>query len=91
LYERFKARFGIGILDGIGSTEVLHTFIANRPGAIRPGSSGQVVPGYEARLIDDDGRTIAPGETGHLWIKGDSICAEYWNQPAKTCKFSNSR
>ena len=84
LYERFKARFGIEILDGIGSTEVLHTFIANRPGAVRPGSSGQVVPGYEARLIDDDGRASVPGETGNLWIKGDSICAEYWNQPAKT-------
>jgi benzoate-CoA ligase family protein len=84
LYERFKSRFGIDILDGIGSTEVLHTFIANRPGAIRPGSSGQVVPGYEARLIDDDGRAVAPGETGNLWIKGDSICAEYWNQPGKT-------
>jgi benzoate-CoA ligase family protein len=84
LYERFNARFGIDILDGIGSTEVLHTFIANRPGAIRPGSSGQVVPGYEARLVDDDGGTVAPGETGNLWISGDSICAEYWNQAAKT-------
>jgi benzoate-CoA ligase family protein len=84
LYERFKARFGIDILDGIGSTEVLHTFIANRPGAIRPGSSGQVVAGYEARLINDDGRPVAVGEIGNLWIKGDSICAEYWNQPVKT-------
>lgn len=84
LYERFKARFGVDILDGIGSTEVLHTFIANRPGAARPGSSGQVVPGYEARLIDDDGHAVAPGETGNLWIKGDSICAQYWSQPAKT-------
>ena len=84
LYERFKARFGIDILDGIGSTEVLHTFIANRPGAIRPGSSGQVVPGYEARLLDDDGRGVASNEIGNLWIKGDSICAEYWNQPEKT-------
>ena len=84
VYERFKTRFGIDILDGIGSTEVLHTFIANRPGAIRPGSSGQLVEGYDARLLDDDGQSVGPGETGNLWIKGDSICAEYWNQPEKT-------
>ncbi len=84
VYDRFKARFGIDILDGIGSTEALHTFIANRPGAIRPGSSGQLVDGYEARLIDEDGRAVLACETGNLWIKGDSVCAEYWNQPEKT-------
>src|SRR5262249_13693777 len=54
LYERFKQRFGIDVIDGIGSTEALHMFISNRPGAIRPGSSGLVVPGYEARIVDDD-------------------------------------
>lgn len=84
LYERFKARFGIDIIDGIGSTETLHMFIANRPDAIRPGSSGVMVPGYEARILDDEGRPVKRGEQGHLYIKGDSICACYWNQHEKT-------
>ncbi|HEY7290759.1 MAG TPA: benzoate-CoA ligase family protein [Vicinamibacterales bacterium] len=84
LYERFKHRFGVDIIDGIGSTEVLHMFISNRPGAIRPGSSGQIVPGYDARIADDDGGDVADGEIGNLWIKGDSVCAGYWNQHEKT-------
>src|SRR5262249_35648144 len=58
LFERFKQRFGVEILDGIGSTEILHIFISNRPGAIRPGSSGQIVDGYEARIIDEEGRPV---------------------------------
>jgi benzoate-CoA ligase family protein len=84
LYERFKDRFGVDIIDGIGSTEALHMFISNRPGLIRPGSSGLVVPGYEARILDEDRRAVARGETGNLWVKGDSICACYWNQHEKT-------
>jgi 4-hydroxybenzoate-CoA ligase len=84
LYERFKQRFGVDILDGIGSTEVLHTFISNRPDAIRPGSSGQVVPGYEARLLDESGAAVPRDEIGNLWIAGDSICAGYWNQHEKS-------
>jgi benzoate-CoA ligase len=84
LYDRFKARFGIDILDGIGSTEVLHTFISNRPGAIRPGSSGQLVEGYDAKLLNDDGQPVERGELGSLYVLGDSICAGYWNQPEKT-------
>jgi acyl-coenzyme A synthetase/AMP-(fatty) acid ligase len=84
LFERFKRRFGIEILDGIGSTEVLHTFIANRAGRVRPGSSGEIVPGYEARLLDDEGQPVRAGELGNLLIKGDSTCAFYWNQPERT-------
>jgi benzoate-CoA ligase family protein len=84
IYERFKRRFGIDIIDGIGSTEALHMFIANRPGAIRPGSSGLIVDGYEARILDDDGVAVGRNEIGNLWIKGDSICAGYWNQHEKT-------
>jgi benzoate-CoA ligase family protein len=84
LYERFKQRFGVDIIDGIGSTEALHMFISNRPGTIRPGSSGLIVPGYEARLLDDDGAPTPTGEIGNLWIKGDSVCALYWNQHEKT-------
>jgi acyl-coenzyme A synthetase/AMP-(fatty) acid ligase len=84
LYERFKERFGVDILDGIGSTETLHMFISNRPDAIRPGSSGLLVPGYEARLLDDERDAVLPGEIGSLWIRGDSICSGYWNQHEKT-------
>jgi benzoate-CoA ligase len=84
LYERFKQRFGINIIDGIGSTETLQMFIANRPDAIRPGSSGLIVPGYQARLLDDNGAPVEPGEIGNLWISGDSVCAAYWNQHEKT-------
>jgi benzoate-CoA ligase family protein len=84
LFRRFKERFGVEILDGIGSTEVLHMFIANRPGAVRPGSSGQLVPGYDARIVDDDDRPLPAGELGNLLIRGDSTCAFYWNQHEKT-------
>jgi len=84
LYERFKARFGIDVIDGIGSTEALHMFIANRPGDIRPGSSGRIVDGYEARILDDEGAPVPVGEIGNLWISGDSVCAEYWHQHEKT-------
>ena len=84
LYDRFKQRFGVDILDGIGSTEALHMFIANRPGAIRPGSSGLIVPGYDAAILDEAKQPVPAGETGDLWISGDSICAAYWNQHEKT-------
>lgn len=84
MYERFKQRFGIDILDGIGSTEALHMFISNRPDAIRPGSSGLVVPGYEAAILDEERRHVPRGEVGNLWIKGDSVCSGYWNQHEKT-------
>lgn len=84
LFNRFKERFGVEILDAIGSTEALHMFIANRPGAVRPGSSGQILPGYEARILDEAGQPVPDGETGNLMIKGDSVCAFYWNQHEKT-------
>ena len=80
LYERFKDRFGVEILDGIGSTEILHIFISNRSGRVRPGSAGELVPGYEARIVDDTGDDVADGTVGNLLIKGDSICAYYWNK-----------
>jgi benzoate-CoA ligase len=84
LYERWKERFGVEILDGIGSTEILHIFISNRPGRVKPGSTGEIVPGYEARIVDDKGCEVPTGEIGDLLIKGDSICAYYWNKHEQT-------
>lgn len=84
IFHRFKDRFGVEILDAIGSTEALHMFIANRPGAVRPGSSGRILPGYDARIVDENGHDVADGETGNLLIHGDSVCSCYWNQHGKT-------
>ena len=84
IYERFLERFGVEIIDGIGSTELLHTFIANRRGRVKPGSSGTLVPGYEARIVDEDGRDLPHGEIGNLLIAGDSTCTMYWNQHERT-------
>ena len=80
LYDKWLERFGVEILDGIGSTEILHIFISNRPGQARPGSTGQVVPGYEAKIMDDEGNELGPREVGTLFIKGDSIAMAYWNK-----------
>ena len=84
LFERFKQRFGVEILDALGSTETLQNVIANFPGEIRPGSSGKIIPGYEAKIVDDDGRPVATGEIGQLLVKADSTCIGYWNQHEKT-------
>ena len=84
IFEKFRNRFGVEILDGIGSTEALHIFISNRCREARPGSSGRVVPGCEAKLLDDKELLVAPGEIGNLWIKYDSVCSGYWNRHDKT-------
>lgn len=84
LYHRFKERFGVEILDAIGSTEALHCFIANRPGAVRPGSSGQLIPGFEARIVDENDQPVPDDHIGNLFIKSDAVCAGYWNQHEKT-------
>ena len=84
LYNRWKEKTGLDLLDGIGTTEILHIFLANRPGAIRPGASGKTVPGYEARIVDEDGEDVATGETGSLMIKGESLLRLYWRNPEKT-------
>ncbi|MGC1448819.1 MAG: benzoate-CoA ligase family protein, partial [Candidatus Sulfotelmatobacter sp.] len=84
LFERFKERFGVEILDSLGSTETLQMVIANAPGDVRAGSSGKVIPGYEAKIVDENGGLVARGEIGNLMVKGDSICAGYWGQPEKT-------
>ena len=84
LFDRFKQRFHIEILDALGSTETLQMVISNRPGEARPGSSGKIIPGYEAKIVDDAGGVVTPGEIGSLLIKGDSTCAGYWNQHEKS-------
>jgi benzoate-CoA ligase family protein len=78
--ESWCNRFKIDILDGIGSTEMLHIFLSNRPGAVRYGTTGQPVPGYELELRGDDGASVADGEEGSLWVRGATACAGYWNQ-----------
>jgi len=84
VFEQFRARFGIEILDGIGSTEMLHVFLSPRPGHARGGSCGTEVPGYEAMIVDDSGAPAADGEIGNLWVKGDGAFVEYWQNPELT-------
>jgi benzoate-CoA ligase family protein len=84
IFRRWRDRFGLDIVDGIGSTELLHIFISNRPGSCRVGASGWEVPGYEARVVDETGRDVADGETGNLLVSGDSAAAGYWKQHEKT-------
>ena len=84
LYERFRERFGVEILDALGSTETLHMVISNRPGEVRPGSSGKVLSGFEARIVDEKGDPVPSGQIGNLMVKADSTCAGYWDQPEKS-------
>jgi benzoate-CoA ligase len=84
LYRRWQDRYGVEVIDGIGTTEICHIFLSNRPGQARPGSTGKPVPGYEAILVDDEGRAVPQGEIGNLRVKGDSTMAYYWNKHEKT-------
>ena len=79
-WRRWKETFGQTILDGIGSTELLHIFCSNTPEEHRPGSSGKPVPGYELRILDDDGKPVNAGEAGNLFVKGASAAPFYWRQ-----------
>jgi benzoate-CoA ligase family protein len=82
--ERWRERFGSDILDGIGSTEMLHIFLSNRHGDVRYGTTGKPVPGYDVKLVDASGEPVADGEEGALWVRGPSACAGYWNQREKS-------
>ena len=86
IFEQFRARFGIEILDGIGSSEMLHIFLSSRPGEARAGSCGRQVPGYDAKILDDAGEPAAMDEAGNLWVKGESAFAEYWRIPQLTAQ-----
>ena len=80
----WEERFGAPILDGLGSTEMLHIFLSNRRGDVRYGTSGTAVPGYRLRLVAETGEPAAPGEIGELWVSGDSSAVAYWNQREKS-------
>jgi 4-hydroxybenzoate-CoA ligase len=82
--ERWKSIVGLDVLDGIGSTEMLHIFLSNRPGDIRYGTTGKPVPGYDARIVGEDGHELPAGEVGELIIRGPSAAEGYWNQRAKS-------
>lgn len=80
IYERWKERFGLEILDGIGSTEFGYIYIQNRPGRSRPGSSGELLPGYLARIVDEEEQSVPDGEVGELWVQSESFAAYYWKK-----------
>lgn len=84
LYTRWMETFGVEIYDGIGSAEMFHIYITNRPGEVKPGSLGRVVEGYEARIVDAEGKEVPTGEMGTLRIKGDSAALCYWNAHEKS-------
>ena len=84
VFRRWKEKTGLTILDGLGSTEMLHMFIANTEADLKPGASGRVVPGYEVKIVDDDGEPVKQGEIGVLQAKGESNAKSYWKSPEKT-------
>jgi len=84
IFHRWKDRFGLEIIDGLGCTEILNIFISNRPGWAIPECTGQVVPGYEVKIVDENGKDLPKGEVGTLYVKEDSIAAYYWNKHEKS-------
>jgi benzoate-CoA ligase family protein len=84
LLERWLDRFGVEILDGLGSSEAYHIYISQRPGEARPGTIGRLVPGYEARLVDEAGADVAPGEPGELYLRGGTAALMYWAEREKS-------
>lgn len=80
----WKQKFGVDILDGTGSTEMLHIYLTNAPGDLRYGTSGRAVPGYEIRLVDEEGRDVADGEIGEMLVRGPTHAEGYWNQRDKS-------
>ncbi|MEP7021142.1 MAG: benzoate-CoA ligase family protein [Pseudonocardiales bacterium] len=82
LYQRWTSHFGVDIIDGIGMTEMLHIFLSNREGTVRPGTTGVAVPGYELRVVDDAGLDVSPGTPGTLLVRGDSAATGYWSRYA---------
>jgi acetyl-CoA synthetase len=86
LFRAWQTRFGLDIIEGLGSTEVLHIYLSNAPGAFKVGAAGRPVRGYEVELRNDQGEPIKPDEPGVLWVRGDSNAPCYWNKPDKTAE-----
>lgn len=86
LFKAWQDRFGLDIIEGLGSTEVLHIYLSNAPGAFKAGAAGRPVRGYEVELRNDQGAPIKPDEPGVLWVRGDSNAPCYWNKPDKTAE-----
>jgi len=86
LHERWMRAFGVELLDGLGTAEMWHIFISNRPGDVVPGTLGRVVRGFEVKLCDADGREVGDGEIGALWVKGESRAIGYWHQMDDTMR-----
>ena len=84
LHRRWNDTFGVELLDGLGTAEMWHVFISNRPGEVRPGTLGTAVPGFDVRLCDDDGREVPPGELGRMRVRGGSRAHGYWQRPRET-------
>ena len=84
LFHQWKERTGLELLDVVGSTEATHDFLANRPGRAKAGSSGEVTPAFEAKIVDDEGRELPIGEIGNLMVKGDATAPFYWNKHEQT-------
>ncbi len=84
IYKRWKDRYGVNILDGMGSTEMAHIFLSNSPGEIKLGSTGKPVPGYELKLVDHEGNEVPQGDIGTLLVKGDSAAQFYWHKRQKS-------
>lgn len=86
LHERWRDLFGVELVDGLGTAEMWHIFLSNRPGEVRPGSLGRAVPGFEVRVCDAEGREVPDGEVGYLRVRGESRAIEYWRHPEKTAR-----
>lgn len=84
LYDRWKKAFGVELCDGLGTAEMWHIFITNRPGDVKPGTLGRVVEGFDVEVRDDDGRVLPDGEVGWLWVRGNSRAIAYWHEMEKT-------
>jgi len=84
LHRRWDEAVGVELLDGLGTAEMWHVFLSNRPGDVHPGTLGKVVPGFEVRVRDDEGRDLPDGAIGWLWVRGDSLALGYWQRAAKS-------
>ena len=82
--KAFRAKFGVDVLDGVGSTEMLHQYVCNSPTELKYGTSGKPIPGYEVRLVDEHGKEVPDGEVGEMLVKGPSAAEGYWNQREKS-------